>query len=286
MNYFNVKIQVQTNMDDTEIDEIIDSFKESMFNTNGPKGRHLGNLSAYDSRYLGLGSGARVGIYHSTDGCGDIFNIDTSTNIPVLYIFWKNPKNDLNLHTRITFNKFFKLAKIKRIITKIDDTQFQLKKIIHNGYIQLSYIKSKLSLPLNEIHIKSLKEQFIYYYQYYNNINNYYNNLSNYCEKYTRLINIYKGDNICYECLKVYSEYNDKKYAILTPHPSHSRFKICKQCEQAKKYENAECPICLDKILSDQLYITNCAGKHTLCQSCYKTYRQFSDKCPMCRGTL
>jgi len=202
---------------------------------------------------------------------------------------WQNPKLDINRYVRIIYNDNLKsIARIKRIIYKIDSQLFQLKKVLQNAYMQLVLmyeIQNEFSKELNKLNTSkrtNLINDFIRdvnvlieeYTNYYNILGTYYNNLPKYKKKYLNRIKVLKGEDICSQCFIETNRFIKNK-----------KNKICHECND-KNINKCDCPICMDTFSELGMTKINCGNGHQTCSICYQILRKYSNKCPICRGVL
>ena len=181
--------------------------------------------------------------------------------------------------------------KINKKIEQLNSNYFVLEKVTRQAtlqFLQNIQIKNKIiqeqkkttnSSKLERIQkmLDEINEEISKMEKYYSIISLHKINIQKYKSKYTNNLRVIAGEYICFKCHIVISNRDYKNYK--------HRFYICKHCSE-QNINDKECVVCFDKFKHKEMVYMACGNGHTTCSSCYKTLVNYTNKCPMCRGSV
>lgn len=223
--------------------------------------------------------------YEICDLCVSMYVQLDSEDFNIMYPDCPSLKKVLN--NRITYNNTQKLSMIKRNINRLEVETCRTKKNIK--YYQRKYdficgIENYLKKKVTENtdmyleFLRIIQNEKYYFNNDFEMLLKYYNSIPGIKSKYENLLNAYKSKDTCFECFS--------EYGIYIKHYKNRRY--CDNClSKIKDKTLLDCPICLtDNITKCKMMKINCGNEHYICNSCYKSLKQCSHKCPLCRGQL
>ena len=202
-------------------------------------------------------------------------------------VFWPGPKKDFEDHVnKIVYDSRSKIGFIRKVFEKIADKRFQIERVMIKAEMEIryllffkKYIKERMSLyPDKFIKVDyqgQVKQEINSYWTYYVGLRDYYLQLPEIEKKYRGLkVAIEKKDR-CFECLECRQGLKQVKHRL-----------VCRNCRVdilMKARKIMECPICMDSHRVEKIIMLPCGNQHHVCQDCFISLANYTNKCPMCR---
>ncbi len=205
--------------------------------------------------------------------------------------YWECPKASLSNIRIVNYIGVWSKKKVERKIANLNSNMIKLNTVsckAVNQFYLFNYVlmnikkeekrtrrtETKKHLRLEQMLVR-VSEDIKEYENHYSMLKLYQKNIKNNIVKYENKMKIIEGLKICCKCFTRVDNSSAQKVK--------NKYYLCKDCNENVEHE---CMICIESFKMCSMTLCKCGNGHKTCNSCYETLKNYSDKCPMCRGEL